>query len=164
MQMKRSCCGAAPGKRFGNKVCNLTHARPPCNHYLSGSQYPQVTHSACIQQAFVLHSYPLGVSYSTDCTGTCSQRFRYLKLINLSLYLVNMLPVPALDGFHFLAALLNVAFHQTRETGNIDLEALGNNDRHGAPLPRIIQATMSMSTTVSIASCVLLGAIEYVLH
>lgn len=87
----------------------------------------------------------------------------YLKLINLSLYLVNMLPVPALDGFHFLAALLDFIFYQTRGT-NIDLEAPGDNIRHRTPLQRIIKATLSMSTMVSIALCVLLGAIKHVLH
>lgn len=74
-----------------------------------------------------------------------------------------MLPVPALDGFHFLAALLDFIFYQTRGT-NIDLEAPGDNIRHRAPLQRIIKATLSMSTMISIALCVLLGAIKHVLH
>lgn len=87
----------------------------------------------------------------------------YLKLINLSLYLVNALPVPALDGFHFLAVLLDLTFYQTRGS-NIDLEVLGDNIRHGTPLQRIIKATLSMSTMVSIALCILLGAIKHVLH
>ena len=76
---------------------------------------------------------------------------------------MNTLPVPALDGFHFLAVLLDLTFYQTRGT-NIDLEVLGDNIRHGTPLQRIIKATLSMSTMVSIALCILLGAIKHVLH
>ena len=114
MQRKRPYCGMAPVKRFGDNVRNLTYARLPCNYCLSGTcQYTQITYSARIKQAFVVYFYFLGVSYSTDCTGTYSQWLRYSKLINHSLYLVNILPVPALNGFHFLAALLNLVFHQT---------------------------------------------------
>ncbi|KAL4080055.1 hypothetical protein V8B97DRAFT_2054053 [Scleroderma yunnanense] len=88
----------------------------------------------------------------------------YLKLINLSLYLVNMLPVPALDGFNFLAVLLDLTFHQTHHPSVIDVEALSDHVRHGSPLQRIIKATLSIGTVVSIALCVLLGTIKHVLH
>ncbi|KAI6044524.1 hypothetical protein EDC04DRAFT_314242 [Pisolithus marmoratus] len=47
----------------------------------------------------------------------------YMKLINLSLYLVNMLPIPALDGFQLLAILLELMFGREYERSSIDLRS-----------------------------------------
>ncbi|KAI6032624.1 hypothetical protein F5J12DRAFT_795509 [Pisolithus orientalis] len=94
----------------------------------------------------------------------------YMKLINLSLYLVNMLPIPALDGFQLLATLLELIFGREYESGSIDLEAGSHSsgaviDRtRETPVQRIIQATLSTSTVTLVTLNVLLPAIQYILH
>ncbi|KAI6121204.1 hypothetical protein F5141DRAFT_504202 [Pisolithus sp. B1] len=93
----------------------------------------------------------------------------YTTLINLSLYLVNMLPIPALDGFQLLVILLELILGREPASGSIDLEAASNNRdvtnrTRETPARRIIEATIGASTVVLVALNILLPAIQYTLH
>lgn len=56
---------------------------------------------------------------------------RYLIMATLSLYVFNLLPLPLLDGSHFLKTLLHMAWgHDNGEvTDEYDLEALASRER-----------------------------------
>jgi S2P endopeptidase len=58
---------------------------------------------------------------------------RYLMMATLSLYLFNLLPLPLLDGSHFLKTLLHMAWgHDNGEMSDeYDLEVLGPRERQG---------------------------------
>lgn len=93
----------------------------------------------------------------------------YTTLINFSLYLVNLLPIPALDGFQLLIILLELTLPQEQESGSVDLEVAGHNrditNRTRETFTRrIIKATISTSTIVMVALNILVPAIQYILH
>ncbi|KAG1733856.1 uncharacterized protein EDB91DRAFT_624050 [Suillus paluster] len=91
--------------------------------------------------------------------------FQYLKLTNLSLYLLNALPLPALDGSQLLIILLEMAFTRWlyRPSTMIDIEALRT--RGGRPHERRVQQVLRtfvmIGTCTLLGTCVMLGIIEW---
>lgn len=87
---------------------------------------------------------------------------RYMKTANLSLYLVNMLPITALDGYQFLVTLLQLLYGQIRSGLEIaDLEALDNTARSSREgrVQRACRTFLSFSALLLVALCGLLGII-----
>ncbi|KAG1810641.1 uncharacterized protein BJ212DRAFT_1589654, partial [Suillus subaureus] len=91
--------------------------------------------------------------------------FQYLKLTNLSLYLLNSLPLPALDGSQLLIILLEMVFTGWFHTPStiLDIEALRT--RGGRPRERRVQRTLRTFVTIGTCTllglCVMLGIIEW---
>ncbi|KAG6369925.1 hypothetical protein JVT61DRAFT_13309 [Boletus reticuloceps] len=90
--------------------------------------------------------------------------FEYMKIANLSLYLVNMLPIAALDGHQSLAALLQLFYGRVSEgVESIDLEALNNSARvsREGNVQRACGTFLSSLALFLIALCGLLGIINW---
>ncbi|KAF8128436.1 hypothetical protein EV363DRAFT_423617 [Boletus edulis] len=90
--------------------------------------------------------------------------FEYMKIANLSLYLVNMLPIAALDGHQSLAALLQLFYGRVSEgVESIDLEALNNSARvsREGNVQRACGMFLSALALFLIALCGLLGIINW---
>lgn len=93
----------------------------------------------------------------------------YIKSINLSLYLVNMLPIPSLDGDQFLLVLLELILNGVPGTGILDLEAVIDDadgrvtHRRRVQLRMLVERVLTMTTFVLIVLCVLLAAIKHAL-
>ncbi|KAG0698419.1 hypothetical protein DFH29DRAFT_1002860 [Suillus ampliporus] len=91
--------------------------------------------------------------------------FQYLTLTNLSLYLLNSLPLPALDGSQLLIILLEMAFTRWlyRPSTILDIEALRT--RGGRPHERRVQQVLRtliiIGTCTLLGACVMLGIIEW---
>jgi len=90
--------------------------------------------------------------------------FEYMKIANLSLYLVNMLPIMGLDGYQSLAVLLQLSFGRVSDgLESIDLEAL-NNVRplsQEGRVQRICRSFLSFSAFLLVALCALLGIVSW---
>ena len=87
-----------------------------------------------------------------------------MKIANISLYLVNMLPITALDGYQSLVALLQlfcVPVSNSLET--IDLEALNNSTRlsREGNVQRVCRTFLSFLALLLVALCGLLGTISW---
>ncbi|KAG2148230.1 uncharacterized protein EDB93DRAFT_1250292 [Suillus bovinus] len=92
--------------------------------------------------------------------------FQYLKLTNLSLYLLNALPLPALDGSQLLIILLEMVFTKWFHAPStiLDIEALRT--RGGRPYERRVQQVRTfvmIGTCTLLGSCVMLGIIEWMI-
>ncbi|KIK39380.1 hypothetical protein CY34DRAFT_769564 [Suillus luteus UH-Slu-Lm8-n1] len=93
--------------------------------------------------------------------------FQYLKLTNLSLYLLNSLPLPALDGSQLLIILLEMVFTRWFHTPStiLDIEALRT--RGTRPYQRrmqhVLQTFIMIGTCTLLGSCVMLGIIEWMI-
>lgn len=93
--------------------------------------------------------------------------FQYLKLTNLSLYLLNSLPLPALDGSQLLIILLEMVFTGWFHTPStiLDIEALRT--RGSRPRERRVQRTLRTFVTIGTCTllglCVMLGIIEWMI-
>ncbi|KAJ8594748.1 hypothetical protein M405DRAFT_784284 [Rhizopogon salebrosus TDB-379] len=92
--------------------------------------------------------------------------FQYLKLTNLSLYLLNSLPLPALDGSQLLIIVLEMAFAGWLHSPStmLDIEALrtrrGRSNRSGAQ--RVLRTFVVIGTSALLGSCIMLGIIEWI--
>jgi S2P endopeptidase len=93
--------------------------------------------------------------------------FQYLKLTNLSLYLLNSLPLPALDGSQLLIILLEMVF--TRWSHNpptiLDIEALRTRGSrpHERRVQRVLGTFVMIGTCTLLGSCVMLSIIEWMI-
>ncbi|KAG2128003.1 hypothetical protein DEU56DRAFT_742147 [Suillus clintonianus] len=90
---------------------------------------------------------------------------QYLKLTNLSLYLLNSLPLPALDGSQLLIILLELAFTRWFHTPTtmFDIESLrtrGSRPRERR-VQQVLRAFVIIGTCTLLGSCVMLGIIEW---
>lgn len=87
-----------------------------------------------------------------------------MKIANLSLYLVNMLPITALDGHQLLVVLLQFFYDRVSDDlENIDLEVLNSRTRlsREGRVPRACQIFFSFLAFFLVAFCVLLGTINW---
>lgn len=87
-----------------------------------------------------------------------------MKIANLSLYLVNMLPIAALDGHQSLVALLHVFFRRVSDgVESIDLEAFDSSTRvrREGNMQRTCSTLLSHLALLLIALCGLLGIISW---
>ncbi|KAG2336622.1 hypothetical protein BDR05DRAFT_942180 [Suillus weaverae] len=93
--------------------------------------------------------------------------FQYLKLTNLSLYLLNSLPLPALDGSQLLIILLEMVFTGWFHTPStiIDIEALRT--RGSRPYERrgqqVLRTFVMIGTCTLLGSCIILGITEWMI-
>ncbi|KIJ60749.1 hypothetical protein HYDPIDRAFT_98042 [Hydnomerulius pinastri MD-312] len=116
------------------------------------------------QQVEVSNLRPRFPFISIRLPNVASNFFEYLKMTNLSLYIVNMLPLPALDGSQLLIVLLELLFSRTSGgPGSIDLEGLGDRRRpsQGSRAQRACRAFLSMSTVVLVSLCALLSVVKW---
>ncbi|KAG2038034.1 hypothetical protein BDR03DRAFT_955573 [Suillus americanus] len=93
--------------------------------------------------------------------------FQYLKLTNLSLYLLNSLPLPALDGSQLLIILLEMVFTGWFHTPStiLDIEALrtrGSRPRERR-VQRVLRTFVMIGTCTLLGLCVMLGIIEWMI-
>ncbi|KAH0828615.1 hypothetical protein J3R83DRAFT_2945 [Lanmaoa asiatica] len=90
--------------------------------------------------------------------------FEYMKIANLSLYLVNTLPIMALDGYQSLVVLLQL-FYGPFSDGlqRIDLEALSDTTRlsREGRMQRACGTLINFLALLLIALCGLLGIISW---
>lgn len=87
-----------------------------------------------------------------------------MKIANLSLYLVNMLPITALDGYQLLGALLQFFYGRVSSgSESTDLEALNNTTRvsREGRMQRACQTFLSYLALLLVALCGLLGTISW---
>ncbi|KAF9219284.1 hypothetical protein BS17DRAFT_717951 [Gyrodon lividus] len=90
--------------------------------------------------------------------------FEYMTLANMSLYLVNMLPITVLDGYQLLVTLLELLFSRASGgLGSVDLEALNNRSwpPHNSRAQRACRAFLSTSTLILVSLCGLLSFIRW---
>ncbi|OAX41218.1 hypothetical protein K503DRAFT_685956 [Rhizopogon vinicolor AM-OR11-026] len=91
---------------------------------------------------------------------------QYLKLTNLSLYLLNSLPLPALDGSQLLIILLEMAFTGWLHNPStiVDIEALrtrrGRSHRSG--MQQVLRTFVVIGTCALLGSCIMLGIVEWI--
>lgn len=89
-----------------------------------------------------------------------------MKIANLSLYVVNMLPIMALDGYQALAVLLQLFYGRvSNDSDTIDLEALNNTTRSNREgrAQRACRISLSFLALLLVALCGLLGVINWVM-
>ncbi|KIK93106.1 hypothetical protein PAXRUDRAFT_145793 [Paxillus rubicundulus Ve08.2h10] len=101
---------------------------------------------------------------SRKLPSVVSHFFEYMKLANLSLYLVNMLPLTVLDGYRVLVALLELlCVRASAGLGSVDLEALNNRSwsPHDSRAQRACRTFLNTSTFVLVTSCALLGILRW---
>ena len=87
-----------------------------------------------------------------------------MKIANISLYLVNMLPITALDGYQSLVALLQLfCVRVSNSLETIDLEALNNSTRlsREGNVQRVCRTFLSFLALLLVALCGLLGTISW---
>ena len=87
-----------------------------------------------------------------------------MKIANLSLYLVNMLPITTLDGCQSLVALLQLFYGRVSDAlETIDLEALDNSTRlsREGNVQRACRTFLSFLAFLLVALCGLLGTISW---
>jgi S2P endopeptidase len=87
-----------------------------------------------------------------------------MKIANLSLYLVNMLPITALDGYQLLVALLQLFYGRVSDgLETIDLEALNNSTRlsREGNVQRACRTFLGFLALLLVALCGLLGTISW---
>lgn len=93
--------------------------------------------------------------------------FQYLKLTNLSLYLLNSLPLPALDGSQLLIILLEMVFTRWFHTPStiLDIEALRTRGTRAYErrVQHVLQTFIMIGTCTLLGSCVMLGIIEWMI-
>ncbi|KAG1901551.1 uncharacterized protein F5891DRAFT_950498 [Suillus fuscotomentosus] len=93
--------------------------------------------------------------------------FQYLKLTNLSLYLFNSLPLPALDGSRLLIILLEIVFTKWSHTPStmIDIEALRTRGSRSYErrVQQVLRTFIMIGTCTLLGSCVMLGIIEWMI-
>ncbi|KAG1852881.1 hypothetical protein DFJ58DRAFT_400600 [Suillus subalutaceus] len=93
--------------------------------------------------------------------------FQYLKLTNLSLYLLNSLPLPALDGSQLLIILLEMVFTGWFHTPStiLDIEALRTRGSrsHERRVQRVLRTFVMIGTCTLLGLCVMLGIIEWMI-
>jgi len=116
------------------------------------------------EQVEVSNLHPHFSFISQKLPNVASYFFEYLKLANISLYLVNMFPISVLDGYRMLVALLELLF--VRPSGNsesMDLEALHGLSRpsYDSRTQRACRAFLSTSTLVLVSLCGLLGVLRW---
>ncbi|KAF8551614.1 hypothetical protein OG21DRAFT_1499000 [Imleria badia] len=90
--------------------------------------------------------------------------FEYMKIANLSLYLVNMLPITALDGYQSLVALLQLFCGRVSDgLESIDIEALNNSSRSSREgnVQRACRTFLSFLALLLVALCAFLGTISW---
>ncbi|KAH7890390.1 hypothetical protein F5I97DRAFT_1799357 [Phlebopus sp. FC_14] len=89
--------------------------------------------------------------------------FEYLKLTNISLYLFNALPLPALDGSQLLVVLLDLAFCTTSrvlDSGDIESQSDGRRISTNVRTARALKTFLTTSTILLLSLCSLLGIIK----
>ena len=87
-----------------------------------------------------------------------------MKIANLSLYLVNMLPITALDGYQSLVALLQLFYGRVSDgLESIDIEARNNSTRsvREGNVQRACKTFLSFLALLLVALCALLGTISW---
>jgi len=87
-----------------------------------------------------------------------------MKIANLSLYLVNMLPITALDGYQSLAALLQLFYCRVSDAlETIDLEAFNSSMRltREGNVQRACRTFLNFLALLLVALCALLGTISW---
>ncbi|KAG1765564.1 hypothetical protein EDD22DRAFT_774911 [Suillus occidentalis] len=93
--------------------------------------------------------------------------FQYLKLTNLSLYLLNSLPLPALDGSQLLMIVLEMVFTRWFQTPStiLDIEALRTRGTRSYQrrVQHVLQTFIMIGTCTLLGSCVMLGIIEWMI-
>ncbi|KAH7919843.1 hypothetical protein BV22DRAFT_1099015 [Leucogyrophana mollusca] len=91
--------------------------------------------------------------------------FGYLMLTNFSLFLLNLLPLPGLDGTQLLVIVLELAFNRFRSEGAVayDIEALGIRRRQSreSSAQAFCRTAISTSTIALLASCTILGIVNW---
>ncbi|KAH7911755.1 hypothetical protein BJ138DRAFT_1084989 [Hygrophoropsis aurantiaca] len=100
--------------------------------------------------------------------NTIKEFMNYLLLTNLSLYLLNLLPLPGLDGSQLLTVVLELIFtgrSNLMDAGTYDIEDLSIHRRRfrESTAQRLLRKIISTSTIALLSLCILLGLTKWIM-